>query len=717
MYDNSAERILAEALKLGFVKMKITKLLISGAAATGKSSLIAMLLGKPPVLKHDSTLLSRPVRHARFTAEGDSNQKWECLDDPVDLEELLAGGIKDLAARNRLEQRSHAQPEPKKDMDYTSAELSYTSQSNVEAAYNKSETFASLVPLVKSAVDSKSLETVHWIYTIDSGGQPAFLDILPAFIRGNSITIHTLKLDCCLKDRIKMVFSINGEICDSEDLCTTSLQMIETLVRSSSSSYFLADGTKKAKAHCIIVGTFYDKIGMSTERLKVIDSQLQGNLHSDGVLIPPEDGMIIFPVDTTVDGEEREKKACELREMITYEYVKKTDTDQERKIPVKWFTFELELRKQKNEQGILSMDECIQIGKMFEMDEKKVMTCIKYLHEQTLLLYFEKPLPNTVFIHAQTILDKVSAIIVVSFLYNKKNKSRDLLRAIMELPNGTKGIENLRLLGRFDRKLLDCLPDILACALSKKQSVLFSDIFTADNFLDLLEHLLLIAKLPEEGQYFIPCVLPTKPQEEPEQQKEDLSENADALCIRWSEMPIPLGLFPALVVHLLQRDNGQEFTLLKGQQQYRNAIFIDCPPIGGAIVLVDSIDWIEVHYSGKKSKCPQIRRAIVNGISTVVNTFGYQDELRKPRQGFLYRHCCSKSTPAHVCFVPTEKDKTSVTCPNNKQVFDCSDQQRCWFDSDVQTPSGQSNKVLSCIHNNKIRLHYYCDHVTKCRLP
>ena len=693
--------------------MKITKLLISGAAATGKSSLIAMLLGKPPVLEHGSTLLSRPVRHARFTAEGDSNQEWECLDNPADLEELLAGGIKDLTARNRLERRRPARPEPVEDMDYTSAESSYPSQSNVvEAAYNKSETFASLVPRVKSAVKSKRLETVHWIYTIDSGGQPAFLDILPAFIRGNSITLHTLKLDDCLNDPIKMVFSVVGKICESEDLCISSLQMIKTLVRSSSSSYFLADGTNKAKPRCIIVGTFYDKIGMSTERLNVIDRQLQDNLHyTDDVLIPSEHG-IIFPVDTTVDGEEREEKASELCEMITDE------ASFEKNIPVKWFTFELELRKQKNEEGILSMDECIQVGKMFVMDEEEVMTCIKYLHEQTLILYFEKPLPNTVFIHAQTILDKVSAIIFVSLLNNKMPKSRQLLRAIRKLPNGTSDISNLRLQGRFDKRLLDCLPDVLACALSKEQSVLFPDNFTADKFLALLEHLLVIAKLPDEGQYFIPCVLSTKPPLE--QQKKDFSKNADPLFICWEEMPIPLGLFPALVVHLLQSENGQVFKLLK-EQQYRNAICLDCPSMGGAILLVDSIDFMEVYYSGKNSKCSQIRRAIDDGISTVVSTFGYQDELRKPRQGFIYQDCCSDSTPAHVCFVPTKRDKTTVkttvTCPNNKLVFDCSDQQRCWFDSDVQTPSGQCNKVLSCIHNNKILLHYYCDHVTKCRLP
>ena len=267
----SSKGILAKALKFGFINMKITKLLISGAAATGKSSLIAMLLGNPPVLKHDSTFLSRPLRHARFTAEGDSSLKWECLDNSADLEKLLASGIKDLPAMSepRLKRR-RLLPEPAVEVMDTSGDTS-----NIEAAYDKSKTFASLVPLVETMQKSDRLQSVHWIYTIDSGGQPAFLDVLPAFIRGNSVALHTLRLDQHLDDPIKMVFSIDGQLCDSEDLCYTNLQLIKTLVRFSSSHHLFQDAST-TKPRCAIIGTFYDKI--NPDRLEEIDDQLQNSL-------------------------------------------------------------------------------------------------------------------------------------------------------------------------------------------------------------------------------------------------------------------------------------------------------------------------------------------------------------------------------------------------------------------------------------------------------
>ena len=512
--------------------MKITKLLVSGAAATGKSSLIALLLGKAPVIKHDSTLLSRSVRHARFSADGcDPSHQWECFDNPADLKELLAGGIKEMSSNDQLEQNLSSLKFKDNDHEASAEVLSISSLPNVHNVeiYKKSETFASLVPLVQSVVQSNRLQTIHWIYMIDSGGQPAFQDVLPAFVRGHSITIHTLKLNEHLSDPIKMMYSVDGNpICPPQELCMTNLQLIRNLFRSSSSSHLLLD--KATKPRCIIVGTFKDKLCDCAETIEQKDRQLRDNLvHSKDILI--ETGGIIFPVDTTVEGKEREEIASELRELIT----DTIGSSLEMLIPVKWFTFELELRKhvEKKDQGIISMDECRQVGETFDMNGEEVQECVKYLHEQTLFLYFHKILPNTVFIHAQSILDKVSAILFISFLDASSRISRRIIR---QLPACS--CDDLRMHGLFGRDLLDCLPKLSTWF---NLNVNFPVIFTPDDFLNLLEYLLVIAKLPGEEQYFIPCVLSTKPP--CEQLKKDYSKDSCALILCWEDMPIPQGLF------------------------------------------------------------------------------------------------------------------------------------------------------------------------------
>ena len=72
------------------------------------------------------------------------------------------------------------------------------------------------------------------------------------------------------------------------------------------------------------------------------------------------------------------------------------------------------------------------------MTEQEVIECIKYLHDQTLLLYFDKILPNTVFINAQSILDKVSAIIFISLL-DTASPSSFKNKAIRKLPTYSEG--------------------------------------------------------------------------------------------------------------------------------------------------------------------------------------------------------------------------------------------------------------------------------------
>ena len=78
-------------------------------------------------------------------------------------------------------------------------------------------------------------------------------------------------------------------------------------------------------------------------------------------------------------------------------------------------------------------------------------------------------------------------------------------------------------------------------------------------------------------------------------------------------MPIPQGLFPALVVQLLQREEKPIFTLphsTKEDQleidQLRNAIILSSESTSGAVLLVDSVDWMEVYFSGPSSECPRI---------------------------------------------------------------------------------------------------------------
>ena len=58
------------------------------------------------------------------------------------------------------------------------------------------------------------------------------------------------------------------------------------------------------------------------------------------------------------------------------------------------------------------------------------------------------------------------------------------------------------------------------------------------------------------------------------------------------------GLFLALVVALMGKENVPKISLDSSIQQLRYAIHLDCDDMDGSVVLVDSYDWLELYYIG-----------------------------------------------------------------------------------------------------------------------
>jgi len=150
-------------------------------------------------------------------------------------------------------------------------------------------------------------------------------------------------------------------------------------------------------------------------------------------------------------------------------------------------------------------------------------------------------------------------------------------------------------------------------------------------------------------------------------------------------------VFPALVVQLLQRTDTPTFSLPlqgSGQKQLRNSICLTCAPIAGGVLLVDSIYWMEVYYTGPCSTCPTIRQVVLNGISEVVSKLNYQPNLQTPKQGFLCQACSPAFSMPHPSYVSVSGKELSVTCIKNPILVDdvTSDRQQCWFGATCEMP-------------------------------
>ena len=224
-----------------------------------------------------------------------------------------------------------------------------------------------------------------------------------------------------------------------------------------------------------------------------------------------------------------------------------------------------------------------------------------------MLFYFPSVLPNIVFTHPEPLLNKVSKLISLSFL-----------TTLGDLPT----LHMCLLPNAFDKfKKEGLFTDDLVKSLLDEQT----EIFSPHNFINLLKYLLIIAEIPPSKssahsvvQYFMPCVLPWK--QLSDNQRQHFTKNLDPIILCWDKEPIPYGLFPALIIFLTTRQVKPIFSLKKPDnvfQQQWNTICFKCSS-GGWLLLVDCTYYIEVYYTGLVKHCPDILKAISEGIETAI---------------------------------------------------------------------------------------------------
>ena len=658
--------VVRKALKEGHVKVKWSKLATSGAPATGKSSVVKLLLNEPPPKEHHSTLVVttpeiRRVGTTGFVAGGETGNSsspiWNKVN-PHSVKHMIAKQIKHgvEASPKKVTTKSGGEHESSSSYDDDGAPHA-TAKSVSKSSISPQQSTPKLVSPATSEVvkilptveESPELYQSHWVYVVDSGGQAAFLDIAPALLRYNPVSILTLKLNEKLEDRPKFYFSFKGELIGQPvERQITNMQLLESSFRSlvSSDQPNLRNIHIKCsfdKPSLLVLGTFYDKVNECVgETLDDKNAVLWSTLSRfRDVRLNYSDGTrkVIFPINAIARGEAEQQMANLIRNIVCQSYI-------EAIIPARWFLFNLDLEEFQKKSGsmVVSKEQCLKIGGALMMEQRDVESALMYYHDLTVFLYFPKVLPNVVFLHPQPLFDKLSELISISFA-----DAVDHLRK-MNIVLPADSHDQLKSEGTFTRDIFDRLSEG------------FTAEFTADDFLRLMEDIFIIAPLPVKGKFFIPSVLPTS--DHLEDIRRPFLRNMDSLVLTWETKPLPQGVFPALVVNLLKRQVSPNFDLYrptdihKESRQYRNAIRLACLDLGGAILLVDAIYWLEIYYSGRPEKCPAIRSSILEGINAVVKKFQYKPILSIPQERFICSICSSPSN--HLCRL--DEDQVTLTC-------------------------------------------------------
>ena len=498
-----------------------------------------------------------------------------------------------------------------------------------------------LLQLITEVKKFDELYNTHRMYGVDLGGQAAFLDIAPTLLRYHSLNMVLFRLDEKLDDAANFFYSVHGrKVGEGEKRQMSTMQLTKSFFRCKSQLRppIFKGVQKHGRPHFIVIGTCYDEYERLQESNELKESLDEKNerLHSE--LKNYEDVRhdyikgkdIIFPVNNMGRGRNEEEIAERIRRSTGRSYIRA-------EVPARWFFFQVELKSKTKGRRIISLDECVEIGKSVGMQRKEVQAALWYFHNLSIYLHFPGILSHVVFLDPQVLFDMLSQIIAVSYGDDRYD-------------NAT--IKSLKTKGMFKRELLDTME-------------FEEDVFSCDDFLELMKGLLIISQIPNDTRYFIPCVLDTI-----DDPFEDSSDAIEPLYLTWDDELIPNGLFTSLVVFLMGHVSPTQFQLVN--DVYRNKVVLRCQYFGGALHLLDQVKSLTIRYFGPSRNCFNIRRMIHQGIESIVHKFGWTDSLASTQEGFRCKIEGCTDSSFHLCHLISEHeeilfcDVSNIKCSADK---------------------------------------------------
>ena len=665
----------------GHVELDISKVILTGAAGSGKTCTKLLLYKLPPPAQRQSTELIEPMDRAyikhelAYHEEGDSEYEWIVVESGSEsLYSMLAATVdsgeytvlcehEDTDGGSKIsmenlpsvptyeesesslpksptivqssDSNSRSPPELSKESTPSSKKTD-SQQKQIERQDSKAR--ESLLMKLKNSADQKGVcvHKVRWIHLVDSGGQSQFHDILPTFLHHTSVIIYVLKLSEPLNDQPFDNYFEDGERLGESRRSHYDVEQILNGVIQSAYYEKHNEVNEKHTTKILIIGTHKDvqtggeHIDVKNSKLKKIfepfvgSRQLEVLCHGDY-----NAGDIIFPLNAMKRDQESLDTGRDIRKRIV------SKGSKTHKVPISWFLLEQDLRSVGGEgnNGVITIGECTKLAEAINVS--KVKSSLEYFHSLNIFLFFphSSVLSEIVFTDPQVVVTIVSAF--VKEAYQKVTDTE---------------FKNFSERGEFTKSFIKSKLSRFLVPAAR---------FEEAEVIELLKITLVIAHI-EEGRYFMPCVLPHCSLDEFEREREDLEVPAVVLKLPGDTHCVPRGFFCALVCGLikkwkLRKKKGKEVDVFKN--------FVQFTVDGYRVVVADTFYYIEIHVSGcdpDKYICRKIYEDIGDALKVVVNTHNYNNEIVESYSlDFL---CPCGSAPAHTALISSTGRKQRLNC-------------------------------------------------------
>ena len=223
----------------------------------------------------------------------------------------------------------------------------------------------------------------------DVGGQPAFLEMLPALCNGPAMYLVFLDLSKELDEPYDIPFSRDDTVITPFKAVHTVEATVSQILSAVASIHHVSREDAKYKTtsklsekfekfqqvHPVaaLIGTHVDKLENPKEKIKQVNDALKATTQKfAGILVspPPDSESSFFAVDNFAGTEQSD--IAPIRDFLSDVFASHFK-DASLPIKPKWLLLGTLLRM---EYSIVSMEDCLEIGRLLEMDEEDTKFCL-----------------------------------------------------------------------------------------------------------------------------------------------------------------------------------------------------------------------------------------------------------------------------------------------------------------------------------------------------
>ena len=585
------------------------------------------------------------------------------------------------------------------------AEKSFTADSRLEAARDAVSTSAlahvlSSVPtaselkVVEAAIKELSsilqsdspeefqmlLEKLIMINMMDVGGQPGFVEMLPAFTTGSALYFLFFRLDQEIRklypvrflaaDSVEEVV-LESSYCIQDVLCqlVSSISCFESFTQSLQSS-------NELKSRALLFGTFKDQIkgpDKLENRCKEVEATLWKILSSmqEDLLLEADQKHKFFMIDNMHGNDDIESIRKTIEEIIRSSF-------SQTEVPPSWLMFRILLIL--IGKPVVSLGLCRALASRLEMPTP-VEDAIQFFHYNigSLMYYPEvKSVKDLVICDPQVIFDSISELVIDTFSVANRANPRSVRK-------------------EFESKGFFTLKHIESTTQKKRKSYL-----TPRQLIYLLKHLGISAEIqPEQplnsdnpSKFIIPAVL--KNASETELISDSSYKYAYSIMVHFDCGFMPYGIFCFVIARLISSRDTLSLPLKLHKDlpiRKNRVVFL----VDGRfdVVLISRPQYLEIQLgqcstARKKAMsiediCPIVREQIVLVLSNVITEMKYKLSIlasESEQQPFSMAFPCSKEGHmGHLMRIVEEKDQSPYAqCLKDDSEIDLLDHnQLIWF--------------------------------------